>query len=290
MHMSRTASAPRVFGQSGAPAFVFGLNVRHPPHVAVFCLTTTASLSSCPTPETALSPSIMSPHTVDAESQPLTFQSKWRANPDPTALPFPRDDPPFALTAVDWHQLSITDDQFTPHTWEDVHHLISTGQLDELKRWPSFLKAYLAWTAHIKAKYGSATQYILQQRLFWEPLNSTGSFRFELANEQPFADSADYKIIKNDWTYAVTEGINHIVVWSKKPLPVNEVGALTEEGRSIVEGFVKREFRDKACEEVEGTKVQWFKNTTILQSVRALEHIHVLVRDVDEEVLKQWMN
>ncbi|KAK7193615.1 5-oxoprolinase [Paraphaeosphaeria sporulosa] len=208
----------------------------------------------------------MGQHAVDIESQPQTFQAKWTANPDPTALPFPRDNPPFALTAVDWHQLSITDDQFTPHTWENVHHLISTGQLDELKRWPSFLKAYLAWTAHIKAKYGSATQYILQQRLFWEPLNTTGSFKFELVNETPFADSADYKIIKNDWTYAVTEGISHIVVWSKKPLPVDEVGALTHEGRRLVEEFVKREFRDKAGEEVEGTKVQWFKNTTILQS------------------------
>lgn len=57
-----------------------------------------------------------------------------------------------------------------------------------------------------------------------------------------------------------------------------------------MEDFVKREFRDKAGEEVKGTKVQWFKNTTVLQSVRALEHIHVLVRDVDEEVLRQWMN
>lgn len=113
---------------------------------------------------------------------------------------------------------------------------------------------------------------------------------FELANEVPFADEKDIKIIKNDWTYAVTEGISHIVVWSKKALPVDGAGALTEEGRAIVEAFVKREFRDKAGEEVEGEKVQWFKNTTILQSVRALEHIHVLVRGVEEDVLRQWMN
>ncbi|KAF2680068.1 hypothetical protein K458DRAFT_345983 [Lentithecium fluviatile CBS 122367] len=227
---------------------------------------------------------------IDHDSKPSTFQSTWKHNPDPTALPFPRDNPPFQLTAVDWHQLSITDDQFTPHTWEDLHHLISTGQLDELKRWPSFLKAYLAWTAHVKAKYGSATQYLLQQRLFWKPLNETGAFKFELKSEIPFADPSDYMIIRNDWTYAVTPGISHIVVWSKKPLPVDAEGALMEEGRSIVEEFVKSEFRDKAGEEVEGSKVQWFKNTTSLQSVRALEHVHVLVRDVGEEVLKQWMN
>ncbi|KAF1956441.1 hypothetical protein CC80DRAFT_473401 [Byssothecium circinans] len=232
----------------------------------------------------------MERRTIDVASQPATFQSTWVDNPDPTALPFPRDNPPFQLTAIDWHQLSITDDQFTPHTWEDLHYLISTNQLDELKRWPSFLKAYLAWTTHVKAKYGSATTYLLTQRLFWEPKNTAGAFQFPIKNETPFADPADYLIIKNDWTYAVTPGISHIVVWSKKPLPVDAEGGLTTEGRKIVEDFVKREFRDKAGEVEEGTKVQWFKNTTNLQSVRSLEHIHVLVRDVDEEVLKQWMN
>ncbi|KAF2637117.1 hypothetical protein P280DRAFT_501003 [Massarina eburnea CBS 473.64] len=232
----------------------------------------------------------MEHHDIDIESSPATFQSTWVGNPDPTALPFPRDNPPFQLTSVDWHQLSITDDQFTAHTWEDLHHLIGTNQLDELKRWPSFLKAYLAWTAHVKAKYGNITNYLLTQRLFWEPASTTGAFNFPVKNTTPFADPADYLIIKNDWTYAVTPGISHIVVWSKKPLPVDGEGALTAGGRGLVEEFVKREFRDKAGEVEEGTKVQWFKNTTNLQSVRSLEHVHVLVRDVDEEVLKQWMN
>lgn len=115
-------------------------------------------------------------------------------------------------------------------------------------------------------------------------------FRFELKNETPFADPADFKIIKNDWTYAVTPGISHIVVWSKKPLPVDGEGGLTPEGRKLVTDFVDREFRQKVGEEKEGERVQWFKNTTNLQSVRSLEHVHVLVRGVDEGVLRQWMN
>ncbi|KAF2120759.1 hypothetical protein BDV96DRAFT_274908 [Lophiotrema nucula] len=232
----------------------------------------------------------MSTPAVDIESHPVTFQSTWKGNPDPTALPFPRDNPPFQLTSIDWHQLSITDDQFIAHTWEDLHDLISAGQLDELKRWPSFLKAYLAWSAHVKAKYGSATQYLLQQRLLWTPLNSSGAFRFELKSTTPFADEEDFKILKNDWTYAVTPGISHIVVWLKQPLDVDGEGALTEKGRKAVTDFVRDRFRVPAGEEKEGEKVQWFKNTTNLQSVRSLEHVHVLVRDVDEETLKLWMN
>jgi hypothetical protein len=217
------------------------------------------------------------------------FQKTWKSNPDPTALPFPRDNPPFQLTAIDWHQLSITDEQFTPHSWENLHELIAAGELDELKRWPSFLKAYLAWTAHVKAKYGTITEYILRQRLFWEPLNTEGRIKFATKEARAFDHVDDYKIIRNDWTYAVTPGISHIVVWSKQSLPVDAEGALTAEGRQIVLDFVDREFRAKVGEVNAGDKVQWFKNTTNLQSVRALEHVHVLVRDVPEDVLKQWM-
>ena len=52
--------------------------------------------------------------------------------------------------------------------------------------------------------------------------------------------------------------------------------------------FVKSEFRGKAGEMEEGSKIIWFKNTTNLQSVRSLEHFHVLVRDVDEQILEAW--
>src|SRR5690349_11329077 len=111
-------------------------------HTSYHTLTSPISLSHTATPFPFLSICTvnMTEHATDVESHPATFQKTWTANPDPTALPFERDNPPFQLTPVDWYQLSITDDQFTPHTWENVAHLISIGELDELKRWPSFLK------------------------------------------------------------------------------------------------------------------------------------------------------
>jgi hypothetical protein len=226
---------------------------------------------------------------IDTSSLPSTFQESWKANPDPATLPFPRSNPPFALTAIDWHQLSITDAEFTPHSWSNLHHLISTNQLDELKRWPSALKAYLAWTAHVKEKYGSVMTYLLQQRLFWKPIDDgSGALKFEINNSTPFADASDYKILRNDWTYAFEPGIRHIVVWLKQRLPVDGEGALNDEGRRMVKEFVEREFRMKAEEKEEGSKIIWFKNTTNLQSVRSLEHFHVLVREVDERILEAW--
>ena len=142
----------------------------------------------------------------------------------------------------------------------------------------------------MKQKYGSVMTYLLDQRLLWEPVeDESGALRFDVVNSTPFADPADYKILRNDWTYAFVPGIKHIVVWLKQRLPVDGKGALSEEGRALVEDFVKKEFRDKAGEKEGGSKVIWFKNTTDLQSVRSLEHVHVLVRDVEEEALREWM-
>jgi hypothetical protein len=229
-------------------------------------------------------------HAIDKSSLPSIFQAQWESNADPTALPFPRDNPHFPLTAIDWHQLSLTDADFTPHSWSNLHHLISTNQLAELKRWPSSLKAYLAWTAHVKEKYGSVMKYLLDQRLFWEPIeDETGALRFDVRNAIPFADPHDFSILRNDQPYAFEPGIRHIVVWLKQRLPVDKEGALSQEGKDMVGEFIRREFREKAGEQQEGSMVIWFKNTTNLQSVRSLEHVHVLVRDVDEAVLKQWM-
>lgn len=154
-----------------------------------------------------MAPSSPPPFTPDPTSDPSTFQSTWRNNPDPTALPFPRSNPPFPLTPTDWHQLSLRDQDSTPHSWTELQHLIATQQLEDLKRWPSQLKAYLAWTTHIKQKYGGVLQYLLQQRLFWTPLQPDKDHNaqaqpwpltFKTQSDIPLAHPADYKILRND--------------------------------------------------------------------------------------------
>jgi hypothetical protein len=130
--------------------------------------------------------------------------------------------------------------------------------------------------------------YLLQQRLFWEPVeDETGALRFDVRNATPFADPEDYKILRNDWSYAFEPGIRHIVVWLKQRLPVDAEGALNDEGRRLVVEFVNKEFRQRAGEVEEVSKIIWFKNTTNLQSVRSLEHVHVLVRDVNDDLMGQ---
>ncbi|KAJ5172387.1 hypothetical protein N7492_004980 [Penicillium capsulatum] len=201
--------------------------------------------------------------------------------------------PAFHLTALDHQLLSMTDEEFIPHDWEDLRSIIARNDLGALKRKPSDLRRYLAWSAETKAQYGSIMNYICQNRLHWSlpaPGNESGAFR----NPRPFADPEDYKILRNDWPYGLTPGISHLVVWLRTPIPVrSEEGHLTDESRALIEGFVHKTFVARLARDAHAftrpeEHVLWFKNWVGLQSVRALEHVHILVRDVPEDILVEW--
>ncbi|KAL1847199.1 hypothetical protein Plec18167_002042 [Paecilomyces lecythidis] len=231
---------------------------------------------------------------------------------------------PFNLTSVDRQILSMTDEEYVPHDWENLKELITRNALDELKRKPSDLRRYMAWSSETKAAYGSITNYICQERLRWhEPEQlatpteegtpkkngdvpttpkptTTGSATatadskpvIPYRNPVPFADPEDYRVLRNDWPYGLAPGITHLVVWLKTPVAVKpEDGDVTDESRARIEEFVQRTFVDRlkrAGFANPKENVMWFKNPVALQSVRALEHVHVLVKDVPDEIIEEW--
>lgn len=142
----------------------------------------------------------------------------------------------------------------------------------------------MKWTTETKAQYGSMSAYILANRL--PP--SWGQPPFTPSSPAPFADPADYRVLLNDWPYGMEPGITHIVVWTRTPIAVDDDrGDLLPTSRAQVEDFVRRYFVEALGPGGED-RVLWFKNWVALQSVRALEHVHVLVRDVDGDQLERW--
>ncbi|KAF2496387.1 hypothetical protein BU16DRAFT_526878 [Lophium mytilinum] len=202
----------------------------------------------------------------------------------------PPEPPAFHLTSIDQEQLSLPDSAFIPHSWSSLRTLIASNRLEELKRVPSSLRAYLAWSTATKKKYGSITNFLLRERLRWTPLDGEGAEgppRFAVKSTIPFAEAEDFKILVNDWPYGLEEGVRHIVVWLKHPLEVDGEGELVDEARSAVEEFVEERFGKRAREV--GGDVLWFKNSVGLQSVRGLDHVHVLMRDVPDELVREWV-
>ena len=136
--------------------------------------------------------------------------------------------------------------------------------------------------------------FVCKERLHWVPLPSSPEGLdpvFECRDERPFASPEDYKILPNDWPYGLAPGITHLVVWSKTRIPVQQPeGYLLPESVELIHGFVQKVFLDRLAREGIDTqdRVLWFKNWVRLQSVRGLDHFHVLVRDVPERILEEW--
>ncbi|CAM1502918.1 Fc.00g076940.m01.CDS01 [Cosmosporella sp. VM-42] len=197
------------------------------------------------------------------------------------ALP---EEAPFPLTEVDKWVLSQTDEEFHKHDWAELKDIIETNNLSVLKRKPSDLRRYMKWTAETKAQYGSMTQYLLDNRL----PKAWGQPPFTPESTVPFEKPSDYRVLLNDWPYGLDPEITHIVVWLRTIIPTDpETGDMTPQSRELVWSFVKRTFVDSLGPGGE-SQVLWFKNWVALQSVRSLEHIHVLVRNVDDDTLEKW--
>jgi hypothetical protein len=162
-----------------------------------------------------------------------------------------------------------------------------SNSLHLLTRTPSALRAYIAWTISTKQTWGSVTNFVLQTRLHWTtspPETCPPGSLFVPSNSTPLTDPQDYKVLLNDWPYGLASGIRHLIIWIKHRLPADQQkGDLTETGRDLVDNFVKRRFVERLGE----SNVLWFRNWTGLQSVRAVEHVHVLVRNVDEAAVNE---
>ncbi|KAK6950150.1 hypothetical protein Daesc_008476 [Daldinia eschscholtzii] len=180
------------------------------------------------------------------------------------------EDAPFPLTDVDKWILSLTDEEYQYHDWEDMKKIIEENNLSVLKRKPSDLRRYMKWTAEIKAEYGSMTNYLMKNRL----PKAWGSPPFKPASPIPFDDPSDYRVLINDWPYGMMPNMTHIVVWSRTTIPTDpETGDMTPESRDTVKKFVQRFFVDKLGPGGD-EKVLWFKNWVALQSVRTLERMY----------------
>ncbi|KAF3894129.1 N-acetylglucosamine-induced protein [Trichophyton interdigitale] len=225
---------------------------------------------------------------------------------------------PFPLTEGDIKSLGQKDEEYIPHTWQEIkdniksltqRHAEAEGDMSVLNRAPSDLRNYILWVRETRNKNDSVIGFLLRERLLWKKVAqaehndtqaSTG-LAFEYQDETPFAHPADYKILRNDWPYGLEHNIVHLVVWLKTRIPVEEdgQGGPTAESRKLIEDFVDRTFTQKIVErhrEINGNcpnnvkeeNVMWFKNKKKWQTVASIEHIHVILRDVDEDLVVGW--
>ena len=167
--------------------------------------------------------------------------------------------------------------------WIPIHYL-ARNELSKIQRERTCLSQYRQWAAEIREQYGSMTDYLLSNRL----PKSWGRPPFSPALSRPFEDPSDFRVLLNDWPYGLDSNITHIIVWSRTPIATQFAdGDMTSSGRSSIEAFVQRYFVDRLPGRSRD-QVLWFRNYGELRSVGAIEHFHVLVRDVDAHIVQAW--
>ncbi|KAF5657333.1 hypothetical protein FHETE_10494 [Fusarium heterosporum] len=171
--------------------------------------------------------------------------------------------------------LSTPDEEYHISSWDEVREIIEANRLELFKRVPSELRRYKAFTFHLRQKYGSVANFILGHRLGWTaPVTPRGP---------PFEFEDDYKIIWNDAPYGIDPRIVHLVVWTKFDLEEDPAtGDLTDKARKEIDNFVTRTFRAHVPEK----HVLWFRNWQSLQSVNAVQHLHVMLFNPDPDFVR----
>lgn len=170
-----------------------------------------------------------------------------------------------------------------------------SGNTGGMKRMYGNRIKYRIWMREIKKQHGSIIDYISQERLRWPVLPTSNSDRlvFETRNTVPLADPADYKITWNDWPYGSLESdVKHLVVWLKQVLGTDSVtGRLLPSEQLLVQRFVEQNFLEPMSKRgISEDRLRWYKNGLDLQSVKEIDHFHVLIKGIPDDILLEWTN
>ncbi|VEU22558.1 DEKNAAC103609 [Brettanomyces naardenensis] len=177
----------------------------------------------------------------------------------------------------------------TPMNFNLVRQIVLSGDIARMYRSPDCLRKYRQFKASLKERDIDMTTNILVTQLKWmsptvdlkTPASKLiGSIKY--SDARPFANEKDMMIMPNAFPYNLEEGIVHLCVWVKFPLPPDpnsEVGDISDTNKQLIQIYIEQTFAKGLG--LSKDKVIWFKNWAALQSVKSIPHIHVVIDHPD---------
>ncbi|EGW35014.1 uncharacterized protein SPAPADRAFT_58145 [Spathaspora passalidarum NRRL Y-27907] len=181
-----------------------------------------------------------------------------------------------------------------PFSWEDTKFIVKSNQLEIFARSEKETHRYHKFKAWLKENEMTVNDYLLSSQLEWKESDirtQTREYPQEYDLNHPedliFFNSDDVKIIPNKFPYYFDTNVRHLCVWSKLIVPADResvVGDISPRTKRLVHRYLEKTFVERG---VSWDQILWFKNWLSLQSVRAVSHFHVLLRDVDDALLDE---
>lgn len=156
-----------------------------------------------------------------------------------------------------------------PFTWEKIKQIVGENRLELFTRTRQQMDSYIQFKKMLNDENISINDFIKKYELEWDDsTNQTCSTKLF---------QGGVKILLNKFPYNFPNNITHLVIWSKIDIPSDPTspkGDISPKTRSIIDKYVAKTFSSY--------DVVWFRNWSNLQSVKALSHIHVLVKDMPD--------
>ncbi|KAJ1980273.1 hypothetical protein H4R35_001189 [Dimargaris xerosporica] len=138
-------------------------------------------------------------------------------------------------------------------TWAEVKAILAAKDYDKLTRTLAVEQAYAKAKRFYQENHGGIAQYIVQHRLHWD------LSQVQCQADAPF-DPHETCILPNDFPYALEANIHHLVLWSKRPLRMNN---------KALHQYLAQCYPDH--------EILFFIHNPALQSVPALPRGHVFI-------------
>ncbi|CAL9738187.1 N-acetylglucosamine-induced protein 1 [Monosporozyma servazzii] len=190
-------------------------------------------------------------------------------------------------------------------TWDEVSQYVQNKELYKLRRSQAETDKYHKHKKNLEIQHISILQYILN-KLSWneKELDQLNDLQFATDEQKinaVFTKPDLFKTSMNDFPYYYEPNIMHLLVWSKLRLPIylndtteidmfetekNQFPDLNPPCKAVIDKFLDQTLHDKYGL-IPGKDYIWFVNYSNLQSIKAISHVHVLIKwKTEQEKLK----
>lgn len=168
-------------------------------------------------------------------------------------------------------------------TWPEIQQIIKDGDLPKIRRSSKGAEVYHAFKKTLQDKNITVVEHVMKQ-LNWDTkeldqLNNNYYFNDMLKTYAALGKRDYFQLLLNDFPYNFEPNVKHLLVWSKIRLPIYEDESINLRNKLLenrIEDFLTKNVANKL--NLNRSEYDWFINYTVLQSVAAVSHIHVLVK------------
>lgn len=206
----------------------------------------------------------------------------------------------FKLTYVSSPDMPTLKIASRPYTWLEITQIVRNNDLEKFARSKELTANYFELKRKLKAAHSSVFKYLLVSQLDWfDPAVHGGSTIADVAEEdivvkaagpRLFGNGDDLKVLPNHFPYYFEKNVTHLCIWTKMKIPSDPNSALGDIcpiASKTIDRYIRQTFQDQYG--IPASDILWFRNWEALQSVKAMSHIHVIVRNLDPRHLEELL-